>query len=286
MKAPGKVSAERIELLSRNQRRLVMLGSRLFPDWMAKQAEAVLTRPRRRRGRAGEVLDALARRRDLALGDARLATWSLGDVNAPRVVLTHGWGGYGAQLLPFARALLAQGYGVDVFDHLGHGESDGRGGALPDFIAGLGAVIAAGPQPFAIVAHSMGGAAALQAVRNGSPCSALVVIGAPASFDIHLKTLSRRVGLGGSAQRSLRKRLERRYVPVAELDRLDLFPVERTRAMFVHDRDDREVAFAHVETLHHAWRGSRMLATEGLGHHRILRDPGVVEAVAAFIAGT
>ena len=30
MKAPGKVSAERIELLSRNQRRLVMLGSRLF----------------------------------------------------------------------------------------------------------------------------------------------------------------------------------------------------------------------------------------------------------------
>ena len=70
---------------------------------------------------------------------------------------------------------------------------------LPDFIAGLGAVIAAGPQPFAIVAHSMGGAAALQAVRNGSPCSALVVIGAPASFDIHLKTLSRRVGLGQRA---------------------------------------------------------------------------------------
>lgn len=284
MKPPRKAPAERIELLSRNQRRLVMLGSRIFPDWMARQAEVVLTRPRRRRGRAGEVLDALAQRNEVRLGEARLAMWSLGDKDAPRVVLTHGWGGYGAQLLPFARELLVRGHSVDLFDHLGHGESEGRGGALPDFVAGLEAVVAAGPTPHAVIAHSMGGAAALQAVRNGSPCSALVVIAAPASFEVHLKTLSRRVGLGSSAQRSLRKRLERRYVPVAELDRLDLFPVTRMRALFVHDRDDREVAFAHVETLHRAWGGSRMLATDGLGHHRILRDPAVIAAVTAFVA--
>jgi hypothetical protein len=34
-----------------------------------------------------------------------------------------------------------------------------------------------------------------------------------------------------------------------------------------------------------AWPGARLVATDGLGHHRVLADPGVVEAVVAHIAG-
>ena len=111
-----------------------------------------------------------------------------------------------------------------------------------------------------------------------------MLIGSPGSFDLHLRTLSRRVGLGPDAHHSLLQRLERRYVPVADLDRLDGLPVERTVALFVHDQDDQEVDFEHLRMLHQAWPGSRVLATHGLGHHRVLKAPEVIAAAVEFAA--
>jgi predicted alpha/beta hydrolase family esterase len=51
----------------------------------------------------------------------------------------------------------------------------------------------------------------------------------------------------------------------------------------VHDHDDREVPFGHAEALSAAW-GGEVLATDRLGHTRILEAPEVVRAAVGFVA--
>jgi hypothetical protein len=53
----------------------------------------------------------------------------------------------------------------------------------------------------------------------------------------------------------------------------------------LHDPEDPEVPFAHSEAITAGWPGSRVQATPGLGHRKLLRDPAVVSAVVAFITG-
>ena len=51
--------------------------------------------------------------------------------------------------------------------------------------------------------------------------------------------------------------------------------------LVVHDREDRFVPFAEGQALVAAWPGSELLEATGLGHHRLLRDAGIVDRVAA-----
>jgi hypothetical protein len=56
----------------------------------------------------------------------------------------------------------------------------------------------------------------------------------------------------------------------------------RTPLLIAHDVDDREVPIAHGYA-YTAGTGARMLATDGLGHTRILRDRHVVETTVRFV---
>ena len=50
----------------------------------------------------------------------------------------------------------------------------------------------------------------------------------------------------------------------------------RTAALLIHDRGDPDVPFRNAEEIAAAWPGARVLATDGLGHRAVLRDPTVV----------
>ena len=54
-------------------------------------------------------------------------------------------------------------------------------------------------------------------------------------------------------------------------------------ALIVHDRNDVLVPFEHGERMAAAWPGAEFLATEGLGHWRILTDPRVVGRASDFL---
>ncbi len=53
--------------------------------------------------------------------------------------------------------------------------------------------------------------------------------------------------------------------------------------LIVHDRDDPEAPFESAVAISQTWQRSRLLATEGLGHRRSLRDKGVLAEVVAFL---
>jgi hypothetical protein len=94
-----------------------------------------------------------------------LAAWSWGD--GPVVVLHHGWHGSAAHMAAFVRPLVGSGFRVVAYDAPAHGESPGRTSAAPELARALSAVAAALGGLHGVVAHSVGGAATMLAVRTG-----------------------------------------------------------------------------------------------------------------------
>ena len=84
----------------------------------------------------------------------------------------------------------------------------------------------------------------------------------------------------------MRARLEQRYgVRFADIDRIDELTQLSLPALFVHDGGDAEVPFENTLRLSARMPGARLIKTYGLGHYRLLRDPGVVRAIVDFVRG-
>lgn len=70
-----------------------------------------------------------------------------------------------------------------------------------------------------------------------------------------------------------------------EIEPVRLAPAMTTGLLVIHDRADREAPIEESEKPVRVWPGARLVATEKLGHTRILRDPEVARQAAGFIAG-
>jgi pimeloyl-ACP methyl ester carboxylesterase len=53
--------------------------------------------------------------------------------------------------------------------------------------------------------------------------------------------------------------------------------------LIVHDRQDKQVPFQTSVDIEANWPGSRFVATDGLGHFRVLIDPNVIRAATTAI---
>lgn len=211
-----------------------------------------------------------------------LTAWSWGD--GPTIVGLHGWGGRGGQFASYAKPLVDQGYSVVLFDAPGHGESEGQLSSLPQFARALESVLRAVNGAHAVLAHSMGAAAAVLAASRGAPIDRLVLFGAPTSFTRYARNFQRSVGMSERLFVALQGRLEERFgIRWSELELDAIADRMRTPALFVHDEHDKEAKLKNVEPLVAKWSGAEMLRTSGLGHYRILRDAAVRDAVIAFL---
>jgi len=234
----------------------------------------------------GELL-ASARRVGIPFGRQRLPAWVFGE--GPAVILSHGWSGRGAQLAPLAAALATAGLRAIVFDHPAHGEAAGRQTTVPEMAQALAEVDAwvdgAGGAR-AVVAHSVGAVATTIAMARTIAPRRVVYIAPPVDPMRWLQAFARKLGLGPAIDPPLVRGIEARArMPLSAVDPRTLAPTLLAPLLIVHDRTDAEVPFAAGEELARRWGGpATMLATEGLGHHRILRSPEVGERVLAFVA--
>jgi len=71
---------------------------------------------------------------------------------------------------------------------------------------------------------------------------------------------------------------------MTDLEPAAVGPRIRMPTLVVHDRADRVNGFADGMAFAHAIAGARLLATDGLGHRKVLHDPGVIDQVTAFAA--
>jgi pimeloyl-ACP methyl ester carboxylesterase len=205
----------------------------------------------------------------------------------PTVVLVHGWNGTSGDLSAFIGPLRDTGRRVVAIDLPAHGRSPGRFADLPAAADAVEAVLRREPSVEAVIAHSFGVPATVIAAARGAPLPRAVLISGPIAVEPYLQGFMQILRLStatrAAVQKRLRRFLERTRLPSVELN--SLAPRLETKALIVHDRKDREVPFLSAQALNRAWVGSTLMATEGLGHRKLLADPAVVERTVKFAVG-
>ncbi len=281
-------------LLTRTGMQIV---SAVAPGFALKTAlDQFITPPRFAHSSAEKKLLANAVAITVATPTGAIAAWRLGDASLPAVLMSHGWGGRGAQFRAFVPALLNAGYQVVLFDHHGHGMSEGRQASLIDFWRGLEAVwdhlADQGIAVHGMVAHSLGGAAVGSALRRSlsrkhteAPLPRVVMIAPPASLIRYSRLFARWLGISESIRSAMQWRFEQRFgVAWEEFELPQSVSGIRAPALFIHDRDDRETRFESGLALARVWPEARFHATSGLGHRRILRDREVIQNTVDFLS--
>jgi len=163
------------------------VASVLAPKRAVEAASRLFSTPPRfaHTPRERELL-AKGERFDVIAPDARLAAWRFGDAERPAIVASHGWGGRGAQFRAFVPALLEAGYQVVIFDHAGHGLSDGDESSLVHFMRDVGAVVARvethGARVVGMIGHSLGAAAAGAWLNTSRRDMRVVLVAPPTSI--------------------------------------------------------------------------------------------------------
>jgi pimeloyl-ACP methyl ester carboxylesterase len=259
----------------------------LAPDLAGAWAERLFLTPPRPRDGAASALDLIDARASFVEHRGRhIATWRWGSRDAPAVLLAHGWGGNAAQMRAFVFPLLAAGYRVIAYDQPAHGISGGRLTGLPDFAEVMSEVAWHHGEVRAVIAHSLGGAAAALALARGLPLDKAVLVSPPADLVGHSRRFARWHWIPERARRSMQTAIEERYgVRWEELELPRLAPRLSAPALVIHDRDDRMVSWTQGASFARLWPGARLLSTDGLGHRRILQDEKVTQAAADFISG-
>lgn len=204
--------------------------------------------------------------------------------SAPRVVLTHGWGGWGLQMTALAEGLAAAGFAPVAVDQPAHGRSAGWSSTLAQFARALDYLGARLGPVQAVIGHSMGGSAALFAASRGLQCRGLVTLGSPVDLVQVTRDYARTFGLREDTRLAMVAHIEAREAVVFEqMNALGLAPRLHRPVLVVHDRDDLTVPVADGERLAAALPGSRLMLTSGLGHRRTLQDPAVVAEVVRTV---
>lgn len=214
----------------------------------------------------------------------QLYRWGSG----PQILLTHGWSGRGTQLGLIALALVREGYEVISFDAPSHGKSTGNKTDLLEFVDSIRRIKKAFPDVQQYVGHSMGGLASLHAATTDDSIEKITVIGTPNKISEIVDNFCRMIKASPDIAERIKRHIEVTFgYDLEEYDSSSAIrQLSNRRGFLLHDINDYDVAIHNAKEMKVAW-GDRAIyrETEGLGHRRILRDPGAIQAVVNFVKG-
>ena len=207
----------------------------------------------------------------------------------PVVYLVHGWGGRATQFAGFVEPLVAAGHTVVMYDAPSHGDSDpgphGRRTHGVEAAQALDEVARKFGPARAVIAHSMGAVVTNLAMNRGWLGTERLILVSPMSNATELfDGLQGALGFGARTRRAFEQAtLEFTGLPVTDFDTAYQASLrDRIPTLAITDRTDPQASYDSVVALAAAL-DAPLVATDGLGHNRILRDPGVVSAAVDFI---
>jgi pimeloyl-ACP methyl ester carboxylesterase len=263
------------------------LGGCIAPRQTVERAARLFATPygsSRSRARAVRPDDTLQRCEITTRGQT-IATYVWGNpTHEPYALLVHGWSSFGLRFLPWVVRLRQAGLAVVTFDQPGHGYSTGELCTLPDFINTIHAIGSLYGNAAVAVGHSLGGAAVTLAQGEDWRAERVAIIAPAADMASQAERFMRHMGLGEHLRERFFAWHERiTGVKVRDLEvRPHLYKLGQP-CLIVHDLDDGEVPWGDGELYARHWHNARLMTTQGLGHHRVLDAPDVIEAVLAFI---
>ncbi|MEP7000186.1 MAG: alpha/beta fold hydrolase [bacterium] len=262
------------------------LISALAPAAAEHQAAVIFLTPRRRKAHDVRAVPVGAIRVHMNYGGFHLMGWEWGVGTKPVVLLVHGWSGLAKDMESVARALVDEGFRAVAFDMPAHGNSPGRRTSMVEWVRALRAAEQWAGGLAGVLGHSFGATAVTLALEEGMQAPRALLM-SPAPGPMHYVDKIRRfIGLPASRVPGMLRSLEKqvgRAIP--HLEGARAAKSLNMPALVLHDPEDSEVPWEHVQAMIGAWRGSRLETRPGLGHYRILADKSTSDAAAAFLAG-
>ncbi|MBT2455447.1 alpha/beta hydrolase [Streptomyces sp. ISL-86] len=266
------------------------VGARVAPGLTGRAAFALFVRPagrpRLRPDQADTMAEAVTGR--LTVDGIPVTTYRWGEGGRP-VLVVHGWTSRASRFAGFIAALRAEGRTVISFDAPGGGESGGRATTILRQRTIIRRLHAEYGDFSAVVAHSFGVLATFFALRDGIRVDRIVAIGSIADFDHLVERFRDMFGVGQGVERAMRDHIQHRLFP-DEPDIWPRFDAHRNPQeipadiLLVHDTDDDMTPPAQSRSIAEAYGPrARLVVTRGLGHRRILADPGVITTAVEFL---
>ena len=265
------------------------LGGHIAPRRTVDRAARLFATPlasSRSRARAVKV-DGGMQRHEIEVNGQMIATYVWGDpAQEPYALLAHGWSSFGLRFLPWISRLRETGFAVITFDQPGHGYSTGELCTLPDFVNTIRAIGGRYGNAALAIGHSLGGAAVTLAQGEDWHAARIVVIAPPANMEAAAERFMRFVHLGYHLhEQFLGWHEQATGVNARDLDVRRHVPALGQPCLIVHDLDDFEVPWGEGELYARHWQNAHLLTTQGLGHHKVLDAPEVMDAALAFARG-
>jgi pimeloyl-ACP methyl ester carboxylesterase len=207
----------------------------------------------------------------------------------PLIIFVHGWAGRASQFKTFIPFFTHAGFQVISFDAPAHGLTRGKETTIIDFKNTMLAIERARGKPYAVVAHSLGGAASLFAITEGMGIDKLVTLATPAVGEHIIQEFSQRLGASSTASHELKAFIQKKlHRPFDEFMASHFVKMLKPGLdwLIIHDTNDKEASVENALLLKNHYPGATLHTTNGLGHVRILKDEVVIKKSLAFIMQT
>ena len=219
----------------------------------------------------------------VAVNGKKVTGWRWGD--GPAVMLLHGWGGSGAQFIPFIEPLASSGFSVVTYDNPAHGRSGGRTTNYFEFIETVKAVHKHIGDVEGVVSHSMGSGAAMNLARLMDETVKFVFISPLYNLLDVLMEYVDDAGIYEAPFNAIIENLEKKFNSrLSDITPSALAGKMQSEALIIHDENDRVTPVSEGKLLEKNWKRARLVKTSRLGHSRILRSSNVIEQTVSFMS--
>lgn len=215
----------------------------------------------------------------------RAYTWESQTPNAHTVLFLHGWESNTARWHKYIRVAQESGFRVQAFDAPASGYSDGNILNVLLYSRTVKKFIGEAGTPYAIVAHSLGGAAAVMslALLGAERPKKLAVLASFAESSRVIRDFANLLKANESVVQALFRHIERRSgLSVEEYSvRKRAAELSDVDGFVLHDVEDDVTPVGEGRAIAESW-GCPFLQTEGFGHR--LQDKAVVQEVIRFLS--
>ncbi len=258
------------------------ISSTLAPALTARLAQQLFLKPKRFPLSIREQTS-LAQSKMEVLQSGRVA-YLWGHENQPIVALLHGWESRAAAFYKWIPLLLDSGFSVLGWDAPAHGQSPGASTTAPEmaraFAQDLGEL---GYELHGIIGHSMGGVVAGLLPRFNIHTPYITIVSSPSHIHGVFERYHDQIQLQKKAREIFQLSLEKRTgIDIEDGSLVNNDLSVKSKVLVIHDVGDREVPFSDFQELQKAWKQAQFVATNGLGHRRILRDEAVGYQITQF----
>ncbi len=201
-----------------------------------------------------------------------------------KILFVHGWASHTFRWKSWIEFFVKKDFTIYAFDARGHGLSEGKTlnliinanyiKAIVEYIGGIDAA----------VCHSFGGFSMAYLLKHfpDTTIGKTVIMGAPGEAIEFFNFSQEKLMLTNKATQLIIDRFKKNLNQTPEYFSTPAFAKTiKTPCLIVHDKNDTEAPLKTAIALHENWEGSKMIVTEGLGHH--LKSNDLIVEVEKFI---